>query len=623
MELRALALDVHVVESVIPTGAATSANQELANTSLGNIDANTTGLALQTGANTFLDKTVTGSITALNDTVEIDTNGCATTAFQISGTWAGTITFEATINDLTWFSKTAVPHSGAGANSTTTTANTQLIVNTSGVAKFRLRRSVATSGTATVHIRASAGPAFVTPISANINNFLVAAGQTGTWTVQPGNTANTTPWLSTINQGGNSAQVSAANALKVDNSAVTQPVSLADGPQLDGFFRLRTSQPQTLFESKLVYDSQPLLWDDVETSGSGTTSTHSTFRASQTLAVSASTAGTRTRQTFRRFNYQSGKSQLVLLTAVPGAGATGITKRWGYFDDSNGIYFELNGTSFSINRRTNATATPVDNSVAQASFNGDPLNGTGASGLTIDFSKAQIFFVDFQWLGVGRIRTGVIIGNTPVVAHTFYGTNTLSSITMSTPNLPIRYSISNSGAGGVASLECICSTVISESGSRSAGTARAIDRAISGLVTGVGSTAVVPVISMRLRSGYLGASVDLEALSVINTTDSNFRWALILNPTIAGVDAASWTTLTNSAIEYDVSRTATNTISGGTVIAAGYTTDLVNAVSATTDNIIKLGSTIAGVSDQLVLVAQNLSASNETYYGSITFRESF
>jgi hypothetical protein len=50
-------------------------------------------------------------------------------------------------------------------------------------------------------------------------------GQTGTWTVQPGNTANTTPWLATLSQGGNSASVTASNALKVDGSAVTQPIS--------------------------------------------------------------------------------------------------------------------------------------------------------------------------------------------------------------------------------------------------------------------------------------------------------------------------------------------------------------------------------------------------------------
>jgi hypothetical protein len=53
----------------------------------------------------------------------------------------------------------------------------------------------------------------------------VTATQAGTWTVQPGNTANTTPWLASVAQGGNTAQVTAGGALRIDGSAVTQPVS--------------------------------------------------------------------------------------------------------------------------------------------------------------------------------------------------------------------------------------------------------------------------------------------------------------------------------------------------------------------------------------------------------------
>lgn len=52
-----------------------------------------------------------------------------------------------------------------------------------------------------------------------------ASTQSGIWTVEPGNTPNTSPWLFTINQGGNSATVSAGGALKVDGSGATQPVS--------------------------------------------------------------------------------------------------------------------------------------------------------------------------------------------------------------------------------------------------------------------------------------------------------------------------------------------------------------------------------------------------------------
>lgn len=44
----------------------------------------------------------------------------------------------------------------------------------------------------------------------------VAATQSGTWTVQPGNTANTTPWLFSISQGGNTAAVNASSQLSVN-----------------------------------------------------------------------------------------------------------------------------------------------------------------------------------------------------------------------------------------------------------------------------------------------------------------------------------------------------------------------------------------------------------------------
>ena len=44
--------------------------------------------------------------------------------------------------------------------------------------------------------------------------------QSGTWTVQPGNTANTTPWLATIAQGGNSAIVKAGNTFAASDVAL-------------------------------------------------------------------------------------------------------------------------------------------------------------------------------------------------------------------------------------------------------------------------------------------------------------------------------------------------------------------------------------------------------------------
>lgn len=72
----------------------------------------------------------------------------------------------------------------------------------------------AAGGTATAPLRTD--PTGTTP---------QPASQSGTWTVQPGNTANTTPWLASVAQGGNTATVTAGSRLSVDGSGVTQPVS--------------------------------------------------------------------------------------------------------------------------------------------------------------------------------------------------------------------------------------------------------------------------------------------------------------------------------------------------------------------------------------------------------------
>jgi hypothetical protein len=118
----------------------------------------------------------------------------------------------------------------------------------------------------------------------------------------------------------------------------------------DAFGRLRISNPEMIFNSKQIFDNQPLYWDDIQESGSGTSSVHSVNTASSTLSVSATTAGKRTRQTFMRFNYQPSKSQLIFITGILKAsgGGTGIITRMGYFDDDNGLFGSIKVNGFKI-----------------------------------------------------------------------------------------------------------------------------------------------------------------------------------------------------------------------------------------------------------------------------------
>lgn len=85
--------------------------------------------------------------------------------------------------------------------------------------------SVLSNGSADLATGAGATGATVLRVVLPTDQTAIPAAQNGTWTVEPGNTANTTPWLMTVNQGGHSAVVTLGGALTVDGSAVTQPVS--------------------------------------------------------------------------------------------------------------------------------------------------------------------------------------------------------------------------------------------------------------------------------------------------------------------------------------------------------------------------------------------------------------
>jgi hypothetical protein len=56
--------------------------------------------------------------------------------------------------------------------------------------------------------------------------------------------------------------------------------------------------------------------------------------------------------------------------------------------------------------------------VPQTNWNIDKLDGTGISGITLDISKAQILWMDIEWLGLGTVRIGFVInGNLFTVIH--------------------------------------------------------------------------------------------------------------------------------------------------------------------------------------------------------------
>lgn len=398
-------------------------------------------------------------------------------------------------------------------------------------------------------------------------------------------------------------------------------IEAADSPSADAFGRIRTSSPVTLFDSKQLFDDQELFWATKIVSGSS--STHSSFRASTTLTAAAASGSLCVRQTKQRSFYQPGKSLQIFMTFVMGSSVAGIRKKLGYFDGSNGVYLEQSGSDINIVLTSTVTGVPVETRVSQSAWNLDKFDGQGPSGFTFDITKVQIFTTDYQWLGSGRVRTGFDISGSVFYVHEFNHSNKIDSVYMSTPNLPLRYEIESFGAASSSSLEHICTTVISEGGFEPKGTTRGADRGVVPVSTSVGIT---PVLSIRLNPTYIGTIITPSDFSIISTANDDFRWGLYLNPTISGSDNVAWISLSGSAVQYDISRNGNNNLSSGTLLRSGYVPAgqggaASNAVREAVNSSFFLGSDIDGNTDELVLAVENVDVGAKNYLGSLGWRE--
>lgn len=399
------------------------------------------------------------------------------------------------------------------------------------------------------------------------------------------------------------------------------PVDIVNIPMTtDAFARLRVSHPYTLQDNKHVYDAMPNIWDDQQTSGSGTNSTFNANKASVTMSVSASTAGKRVRQTKNRCNYQPGKSQLILITSVIGDTTNGITKRIGYFDDYNGLYFMHKDGNMHVGKRSYTSGSVVDTIVSQNDWNIDRLDGRGPSRITLDTSKGNIYYINFEWLGVGDVIMGVVSNASFVPCHAFRHANAVPFVYMSTPNLPIRYEIENTGSGPLSELMCICSSVISEGGKESSGIIRTIDRGISPVNT-YANTSIYPLLAVRVKTAYAGTQVTPVSMNIIATNSKQFRWVLLLNPTFAGI-SPSFSDISNSSLSICNTTSNDTTVTDGTLLLSGYSDKNGGVVELTNLPIsFAIGHTIAGVSDTVVLAVQTVFGQSDSFYGSITLRE--
>jgi hypothetical protein len=122
----------------------------------------------------------------------------------------------------------------------------------------------------------------------------------------------------------------------------------------------------------------------------------------------------------------------------------------------------------------------------------------------------------------------------------------------------------------------------------------------------------------RLKSDYKGCTIDiLDTVMYVSSIDA-YEWRLILNPSVAGT--FTFTDVTGAPLQKAVGNGTTNIASGGTVVAGGYGTSRLSADSNALKSLLKLGSSINGTMDTMVLCVYPLGNNSLDGYASVNYR---
>lgn len=346
---------------------------------------------------------------------------------------------------------------------------------------------------------------------------------------------------------------------------------LGDSPLFDAFGRFRTSQPTTLIDAKHLYNKLPNVFDEAL---SGNASSSFVKNDSLVLMSTTSTNDYVIRQSWNHFNYEPGKSLQAFFTFVAPKQLDSV-KRIGLFqslsaapyEPSDGIFLEINGNNVYFKMVKNE-GTPHVMTFPQSAWNVDKFDGTGISGLTIDFSKSQIFTIDYEWLGVGRARLGFVFNGQIHYAHYENHYNNIEAPYLTSPNQPIRYEIRQTGAGGAgAILKHICSTVIVEGGETGAG--QSITVATSAAVA-IDSTSYKPIIFLRSNPNAHDATSYIKHLDFINLDQYAVHFVLMSLKNSDLVNALNWTNADSSSMQYAIGNSQSINLSAGVNIYGGY-----------------------------------------------------
>lgn len=397
-------------------------------------------------------------------------------------------------------------------------------------------------------------------------------------------------------------------SLIVPNSEITY-----NSTALDAAGGLPVSQKTILGNYVQDKDNLPLLLDR---QGTG-----SQVYNSGVVSMSVSSGQYAICQSFKRHLYLAGKAQSSEITFNNFAPEVDVTKRVGLFSSSttapyntnlDGFYLESSGGVISLVIQKNGSTIA---NVPQSSWNGDKLDGSGPSGITINFNNFTVMELDYLYLGGTALRLRFNIGGVFYLAHTIQNSSINNSTFVGSPVQPVRWEIRSTGGAG--SLGQICASVSTGGALDVAGFPRAFDTGTTFINANTpGTTYMIAALRLNNSSaigfGFLGTS--------LATTNDPYITRFILNPTFG--TAPTWAALPNSGFDIATGETGNpslTTVTGGTMLNTGFVSDQSRAGTLEANSLFQPGVSTNGNFDVLAYCAQPIG-SNLDLRGGINFK---
>lgn len=322
---------------------------------------------------------------------------------------------------------------------------------------------------------------------------------------------------------------------------------------------LRVSQAITLADLINKYEIDGRLYS--QQTATGGTIVHVPEESGIRLSVTGSNGSSSLLRTNTFYRYQAGKTVRGTFTVYHAdTGQTNQIRRWGIFDDNDGVFFQLSGTTLSVVRRSSVSGSPVEETVNQASWNSDVMDGTGTSNINLDVTDGSFYQITYQWLGYGII-TFLING---YIVHRFTTYNIRPEPFMRTGQLPLSWEVVNTGASTGSSMTYVCGNIVLEGGDEPANITYSAFNTTDQLITPVER----PILSIRPALTYNSITNRMLMIPnslIVSNEGGRSGYRLVMNSSLTG---ASWSSVNaNSGMEFDTSATSGT---GGETLFRGF-----------------------------------------------------